>query len=99
MRALTRRCGEEVVVIDTGEEIGFAPTGYRANKLRIGIQAPERSRIVRRELLERERRETQPVSCDPSLRDCRAQLPLVCGTLVGHSVAKQCDKPQAPATH
>ena len=58
MLSLTRRIREEIVVIDrqTGEQIVIAPTGYRGNQVRIGIEASKtRYSILRREVLERDR--------------------------------------------
>ena len=54
MLTLTRRPHEEIVVIDTqtGERIIVAAIGCRGNEMKIGIEATERFRILRRELVE-----------------------------------------------
>ncbi len=51
MLALTRRSGEAIIITDaeTGDEIIIAVEGHTA---RIAIEAPERFRIAREELLE-----------------------------------------------
>lgn len=56
MLALTRRPGEEIVIIDreTGEEIIVAVPSDQKHVVRIGIEASERFDIVREELLEDE---------------------------------------------
>ena len=53
MLTLTRRPHEEIVVIDTqtGERI-VAAVRCQGNEMRIGIEATERFRILRRELVE-----------------------------------------------
>lgn len=55
MLALTRRSGEEIVIIDreSGEQIGVAVVEHKGHQIRIGIEAPQRFEIVRRELLDR----------------------------------------------
>ena len=56
MLVLDRRIHEEIIIIDrlTGEEIVVAPTGYRGNQVKIGIEASkDRFTILRREVLER----------------------------------------------
>lgn len=58
MLMLTRRTGEEIVVIDneTGEEIVIAVLCRVQNQTRIGVGASKtRYTILRREVLERER--------------------------------------------
>ena len=58
MLSLTRRIHEEILIIDrqTGEQIVIAPTGYRGNQVKIGIEASrDRFTILRREVLERDR--------------------------------------------
>jgi len=58
MLLLTRRSGEEIVVIDreTGEEIVIAVLDRLRNQTRIGIEASRaRFAILRREVLERDR--------------------------------------------
>ena len=53
-----RRIHEEIIIIDreTGEEIVVAPTGYRGNQVKIGIEASKiRYTILRREVQERDR--------------------------------------------
>jgi carbon storage regulator CsrA len=58
MLSLTRRIHEEILIIDneTGDEIVVAPTGYRGNQVKIGIEASKtRFTILRREVLERHR--------------------------------------------
>ena len=59
--SLTRRIHEEILVIDrqTGEQIVIAPTAYRGNQVKIGIQASDRFQILRRELQGRERGQTR----------------------------------------
>ena len=61
MLALTRRSGEEIVVIDkeTGEEMVIAVLRQTGHETRIGIEASRRFEIFRREVLER-RRATDP---------------------------------------
>ena len=57
MLVLDRRIHEEIIIIDreTGEQIVVAPTGYRANQVKIGIEASKtRFTILRREVLERD---------------------------------------------
>ena len=56
MLSLTRRIHEEIVVIDTetGEQIIVAPTGYWGRQVKIGIEAPKRFKILRREVMERQ---------------------------------------------
>ncbi len=61
MLLLTRRSGEEIVVIDreTGEEIVIAVLDRFRNQTRIGIKASKgRYSILRREVLERDRATT-----------------------------------------
>ena len=55
MLLLTRRPGEEIVVIDkeTGEEIVIAVLRLENREVRIGIEASKRFDIFRREVLER----------------------------------------------
>ena len=63
MLLLARRIHEEILIIDreTGEQIIVAPTGYRGNQIKIGIEASKtRYTILRREVLERDRA-TDPV--------------------------------------
>jgi sRNA-binding carbon storage regulator CsrA len=60
MPALTRRRGDQVIDTHTGAQIIVAPTGYRANQVRIGIQASPRFQIFRREALARERAADPP---------------------------------------
>ena len=57
MLSLTRRIHEEIVVIDTetGEQIVVAPTGYWGKQVKIGIEASKRFKILRREVMERQR--------------------------------------------
>jgi len=58
MLVLDRRIREEIIIIDneTGEEIVVAPTGYRRNQIKIGIEASKtRYTILRREVQERDR--------------------------------------------
>ncbi len=58
MLCITRRSGEEIVVIDreTGEEIVIAVLNRFRNQTRIGIAASKtRYTILRRELQERDR--------------------------------------------
>jgi len=58
MLVLNRRIREEIVIIDraTGEEIVVAPTGFRQNQVKIGIEASKtRYTILRREVQERDR--------------------------------------------
>ena len=58
MLVLDRRIHEEIIIIDreTGEEIVVAPTGFRRNQIRIGIEASKtRYTILRREVQERDR--------------------------------------------
>ena len=58
MLLLTRHIHEEIIIIDreTGEEIIVAPTGYRGNQIKIGIEASKaRYTILRREVQERDR--------------------------------------------
>ena len=58
MLLLTRRSGEEIVVIDkeTGEEIVIAVLNRFRNQTRLGIEASKtRYTILRREVLERDR--------------------------------------------
>ena len=58
MLLLTRRSGEEIVVIDkeTGEEIVIAVLNRFRNQTRLGIEASKtRYTILRRELQERDR--------------------------------------------
>ena len=58
MLLLDRRIREEIIIIDreTGEEIVVAPTGFRRNQVRIGIEANKtRYTILRREVQERDR--------------------------------------------
>ena len=58
MLLLDRRIREEIIIIDreTGEEIVVAPTGFRRNQVRIGIEASKtRYTILRREVQERDR--------------------------------------------
>jgi len=63
MLVLDRRIREEIIIFDnqTGEEIVVAPTGYRRNQVKIGIEASKtRSTILRRKVLEPQRA-TDPV--------------------------------------
>ena len=58
MLCITRRSGEEIVVIDreTGEEIVIAVLNRFRNQTRLGIEASKtRYTILRRELQERDR--------------------------------------------
>ena len=58
MLVLDRRIREEILIIDnqSGEEIVVAPTGFRRNQIKIGIEASKtRYTILRREVQERER--------------------------------------------
>jgi len=58
MLLLTRRSGEEIVVIDneTGEEIVIAVLNRFRNQTRLGIEASKtRYTVLRRELQERDR--------------------------------------------
>ena len=58
MLCITRRSGEEIVVIDreTGEEIVIAVLNRVRNQTRLGIEASKtRYTILRRELQERDR--------------------------------------------
>ena len=58
MLVLDRRIHEEIIIIDreTGEQIVVAPTGYRRDQVKIGIEASrDRFTILHREVLERER--------------------------------------------
>ena len=60
MLSLTRRSGEEIIIDTvTGEQIIVAPTRIEGNQARIGIKAPKRFEILRREVLERQM-ETAP---------------------------------------
>ena len=57
MLVLDRRIREEILIIDnqSGEEIVVAPTGFRRNQIKIGIEASKtRFTILRREVLERD---------------------------------------------
>ena len=56
MLSLTRRPGEEIVVIDTetGEEMVIAVLDHRGPQIRSGIEASRRFDILRREVLERQ---------------------------------------------
>jgi len=61
MLVLDRRIREEIIIIDneTGEEIVVAPTGFRRNQIKIGIEASKtRYTILRREVQERDRAAT-----------------------------------------
>ena len=55
MLSLSRRPGEEIIVIDTetGEEITIAVLENRGYQVKIGIKASKRFEIFRREVLER----------------------------------------------
>jgi len=56
MLALTRRCGEEIVIIDkeSGEEIVIAVLRQQKQQIGIGIEASrQRLEIFRREVLKR----------------------------------------------
>jgi carbon storage regulator CsrA len=55
MLSLSRRPGEEIIVIDTetGEEMVIAVLENRGHQVRIGIGASKRFDIVRREVLDR----------------------------------------------
>ena len=58
MLSLTRRIHEEILIIDnqTGEQIVIAPTGYRGNQVKIGIEASKtRYTMLRREVQERQK--------------------------------------------
>ena len=59
MLSLTRRIHEEILVIDrqTGEQIVAAPTAFRGNQVKSGIEASDRFQILRRELQGRARGE------------------------------------------
>lgn len=56
MLSLTRRSGEEIIIIDTvtGEQIIVAPLRIEGNHARIGIKASRRCEILRREIMERQ---------------------------------------------
>ena len=54
MLALTRRCGEEIIIDkESGEEIVIAVLQHPQQGIRIGIEASRRFEIFRREVLER----------------------------------------------
>jgi carbon storage regulator len=58
MLVLSRRIGETLVI---GDNIKITVTNIQGRQVRFGIEAPESVKVMREELLLRERREVKPI--------------------------------------